>query len=30
MKTGLTVSSERAAIEKLAIDTIPTPCTDAQ
>src|SRR6266576_550733 len=29
MKTGLTVASERAAIEKLAINTIRTLCMDA-
>jgi transketolase len=29
MKTGLTVASERAAIEKLALNAIRTPCLDA-
>src|SRR5215468_4714472 len=29
MKTGLTVASERAAIEKVAINTIRTLCMDA-
>src|SRR5262245_3597589 len=29
MKTGLTVTSERAAIEKVAINTIRTLCMDA-
>ena len=29
MKTGLTVASERAAIEKLAVNTIRTLCMDA-
>src|SRR5215468_5817608 len=29
MKTGLTVASERAGIEKLAINTIRTLCMDA-
>ena len=30
MKTGLTVASERAAIEKLAINTIRTLCMDTR
>jgi transketolase len=29
MRTGVTVTSERAAIEKLAVNTIRTQCMDA-